>query len=164
MTDTSVITWACKLQENLITQHTASVGILLQSSPLDPAKIEQHEVPLQASATTQIVRKADSPAFQRCVSWQRSTNSALTCTTCRPMMTCFHPLDKHMLLQVPHGRSLWQPQPVDGGFGGSLRMFAAAMPRGGGSSGWPPSVALQVISRSCWWGSNRGSPRIACEC
>lgn len=91
MADTSVVNCACKLQENLITQHTASVGILLQSSPLDPAKTEQHEVPLQASAATQIVPIVDSPAFQRCVSWLRSTNSALTCTTCLPMMTCFHP-------------------------------------------------------------------------
>jgi hypothetical protein len=67
VTDTSVINCACKLQENLITQHTASVGILLQSSPLDPAKTEQHEVPLQASAATQIVPIVDSPAFQICV-------------------------------------------------------------------------------------------------
>jgi hypothetical protein len=33
--------------ENLVTPHTASVGILLQSNPLDASKIEKHEVPLQ---------------------------------------------------------------------------------------------------------------------
>ena len=42
-----------KLQENLVTRHTASVGVLLQSSPLDAAKTEQHEVPLQVGSATQ---------------------------------------------------------------------------------------------------------------
>ena len=33
--------------ENLVTPHTASVGVLLQSNPLDATKTEKHEVPLQ---------------------------------------------------------------------------------------------------------------------
>ena len=33
--------------ENLVTPHTASVGVLLQSNPMDASLTEKHEVPLQ---------------------------------------------------------------------------------------------------------------------
>lgn len=33
--------------ENLVTPYTASVGVMLQSDPLDPSKTAKHEVPLQ---------------------------------------------------------------------------------------------------------------------
>jgi len=33
--------------ENLVTPHTASVGVLLQSNPVDASLTEKHEVPLQ---------------------------------------------------------------------------------------------------------------------
>jgi hypothetical protein len=36
------------VQEGLVTQHTASVGVLLQKQPADPTKTVQAEVPLKA--------------------------------------------------------------------------------------------------------------------
>ncbi len=36
-------------QENLITPHTASVGVLLQKDPMDPVATQRHEVPLQVT-------------------------------------------------------------------------------------------------------------------
>jgi len=35
------------MAENLVTPHTASVGVLLQASPVDASLTERHEVPLQ---------------------------------------------------------------------------------------------------------------------
>jgi hypothetical protein len=44
-----------------VTLHTASVGVLLQSSPLDPNKTERHEVPLQVGYAAQAFHRSQEP-------------------------------------------------------------------------------------------------------
>jgi hypothetical protein len=90
--------------------------------------------------------------------------SMLRCAPCAgPRLVADILLTAALLLQVPHGRDLWQPQPVSGGYGGSLRMFGAAMPWGGG--GPPPGAAPQVSSM-LWWcgGLNERHPTVPLLC
>ena len=37
------------IAENLVTQHTSSVGVELRHDPLDPYKVKHHEIAIQVS-------------------------------------------------------------------------------------------------------------------
>ena len=52
------------IAENLDTPHTAAVGVLLQSSPVDSSRTEKHEVPLQVGAVcrSRLVNRLVLPA------------------------------------------------------------------------------------------------------
>ena len=50
--------------ENLVTQHTASVGVLLQSNPLDASEVQKHEVPLQVRGIAEVLTCCSADMIQ----------------------------------------------------------------------------------------------------
>lgn len=103
-----------------MTPHTASVGVLLQSSPLNPSATQRHEVPLQACVCfpfqacsllhpLDAVSQSDKKSSRSMLQHDLLSAEHVRGAKIKSKSEWFLPR-RSQSSQVPHGRKLWQDQ------------------------------------------------------